>query len=149
MNDTIKTWLQKNYIFISCILAVVVGCFLLFSSITADNGASNVNTTGISNAQSELNTVRQQQSKAIEQNSNARESIANSIILNERASEAITHSEEYNQRTEQAIRTSESELAGAKDIIRDNTKLIDECRRILETAKEGNRQGEQSQKGTK
>ncbi len=139
MNAKIKEWLQGNYSIIIGICIAIIFLMWGISRITTDNGASVVNTTGISNTQSELNTIRQQQSTAIEQNTTARESIRSSITLNERASKAIGVSEEYNNRTKQAITDSQSELARTKDIIGSNTRIIGESRRILESAKERNR----------
>lgn len=139
MNEKIKTWVSSNYMFIIGVIAIICCLFLFIGRITSDNGSSDINTTGISNAERELESARQGQSRAVEQNRDARESITNSITLNERASEAISHSEEYNKRTEQAIKTSQSEFTGAKELIRKNTKLITESRGILESAKARNR----------
>lgn len=142
MNEKIKTWVSSNYMFIIGVIAIICCLFLFIGRITSDNGSSDINTTGISNAERELESARQGQSRAVEQNKNARESITNSIDLNERASKAITSSEEYNKRTEQAITTSKSELTEATRIVRENAKLISESRGILERAEERTRASE-------
>ncbi len=140
MYDTIKKLMHVYYIIVPiCVIVCIVACILCYT----DRNSNNIDTRGIQNAQQELVTVRQEQSRAIEQNRNARESITDSIDLNERAIKAITSSEEYNRRTEQAITTSQSELREATRIVGDNAKLIGESRSILERAKERTRASEQ------
>lgn len=130
MYDTIKKLIHIYYIIVPiCVIVCIVACILCY----ANRDSNNTDTSGIQNAQQELVTVRQEQSRAIEQNRTANAAITDSIDLNERASQAITSSETYNQRTEQAVTTSKSELAEATRIVRENARLIDESRNILKS----------------
>lgn len=143
MYDTIKNITEKYYGCVTVILAIICAIICIVGILCYANRTSDhVDTSGIPNAQQELVTVRQEQSRAIEQNKNARESITDSVDLNERANQAIRTSEEYNRRTEQAITSSKSELTEAARIVDDNTKLISESRGILERAEERTRASE-------
>ncbi len=137
MYDIIKNITEKYYGCVTVILAIICAIICIVGILCYTNrDSNNIDTSRIQNAQQELVTVRQEQSRAIEENRNARAAITDSIDLNARANKAITTSEEYNRRTEQAIKTGQSELERARTIIDDNAKLISESRSILERAKE-------------
>lgn len=138
MNDEIKNFIRAHYISISiCIVIVVLASIWLYSDRT-----SNIDTTGIRNADNELRHAREYNQQSIEYNQRARNAVESSQTLNERAEERINTSLELNQRTENAIDTSTELTARARADAERAKVIIGESRSILERAEERNQKSE-------
>ena len=138
MNDEIKNFIRANYISISiCIVIVVLASIWLYSDRTSD-----IDTTGIRNADNELRHSREHNQQSVEYNQRVRDAVANSETLNERTEERISTSLDLNTRTENAIDTS-TELATKARADAERAKtIIGESRSILERADERNKKSE-------
>ena len=138
MNDEIKNFIRANYISISiCIVIVVLASIWLYSDRTSD-----IDTTGIRNADNELRHSREYNQQSVEYNQRVRDAVANSETLNERTEERISTSLDLNTRTENAIDTiTELATKARADAERAKT-IIGESRSILERADERNKKSE-------
>lgn len=141
MNDKVKSYLQSIYGYRwLCIIAGIViflTCIWLYA-----NRTSNIDTTGIRNAENELRHVREYNQQSIDYNQRARNSVESSQTLNERTETRINRSVELNQRTENAIDTSTELTAKARTDAERAKAIISESRSILERAEERNTQSE-------
>ena len=138
MNDEIKNFIRAHYISISiCIVIVVLASIWLYSDRTSD-----IDTTGIRNADNELRQSREYNQQSVEYNQRVRDAVANSETLNERTEDRISTSLDLNTRTENAIDTS-TELATKARADAERAKtIIGESRSILERAEERNQKSE-------
>ena len=132
MYERIKIIIKRYPYSLPVIVAIV--CLALIWCIAS--WRSNVDTTGIRNAEQQLKRAREYNRQSIEYNQRARTAITNSETNNERIEYAVTRSIEANQRTEESVTTSQELAARArKDAIRSKA-IISESRSILERAEE-------------
>ena len=138
MNDKIKNFIHAHYISIPIfIVFCIIACIWFYA-----DRASNIDTTGIRNAQNELRHVREYNQQSIEYNQRVRDAVENSQTLNERTEERIDRSIELNSRTENAIdRGTELTAKARADAERAKT-IIGQSRDILRTAEERNQKSE-------
>lgn len=138
MNDKIKNFIHAHYISVPiCIVLCIIACIWFYA-----DRASNIDTTGIRNAQNELRHVREYNQQSIEYNQRARDAVESSQTLNERTEERINTSIELNTRTENAIdRGTELTAKARADAERAKT-IIGQSQDILRTAEERNQKSE-------
>ena len=138
MNDKIKNFIHAHYISVPiCIVLCIIACIWFYASRT-----SNIDTTGIRNAQNELRHVREYNQQSIEYNQRARDAVENSQTLNERTEERINTSIELNTRTENAIDRGTELTAKARADAERAKVIIGQSRDILRTAEERNQKSE-------
>lgn len=134
----IKQFTEKYPWSVPVILIIV--CFLCVWFYT--NRSSNIDTTGIHNAESELRHAREYNKQAVDYNQRVRNAVESSEAINERTEERINRSVELNQRTEGAINRSTELTAEARADAERAKAIISESRNILERAKERNTQSQ-------
>nr|DAW13051.1 MAG TPA: hypothetical protein [Caudoviricetes sp.] len=128
---------NRSYCIAFVVLIVCIICVWLYT-----NRSSNINTTGIRNAENELRHAREYNQQAIDYNQRVRNAVESSQTLNERTEERINRSVELNQRTEEAInRSTELTTKARTDAERAKT-IINESRNILRAAEERNQKSE-------
>ena len=138
MNDKIKNFIHAHYISVPiCIVLFIIACIWFYASRT-----SNIDTTGIRNAQNELRHVREYNQQSIEYNQRARDAVENSQTLNERTEERINTSIELNTRTENAIDRGTELTAKARTDAERAKAIIGQSRDILRAAEERNQKSE-------
>ena len=132
MYDKIKNFIRDRYILILICIVVIIACGIwLYAERTSD-----IDTTGIRNAEQQLERAGEYNQQSIDYNQRTRDTVENSETLNERTEERINTSLELNTRTENAIDTSQDLTARAReDALRAKT-IVSESRDILERAKE-------------
>ena len=138
MYDEIKNFIRANYIVVLICIVVIVACGIWFYS----DRTSNIDTTGIRNAEQQLERVGEYNQQSIDYNQRARTTIENSQTINERTEARISTSIELNTRTENAIDTSTELIARARADAERAKTIIGESRSILERAKERNQKSE-------
>ena len=138
MYEQIKNIAYTHYISVTiCIVLCIIASIWFYSERTSD-----IDTTGIRNADNELRHAREYNQQSIDYNQRVRDAVESGQTLNERTEERINTSLELNQRTENAIDTSAELTARARaEAIRAKT-IIGESRDILERAEERNKKGE-------
>ena len=138
MYAKLKNIVYTHYIVVSvCIIVVVLASIWLYSDRSSD-----IDTTGIRNAEQQLERAGEYNQQSIEYNQRARNAVESSQTLNERAEERINTSIDLNTKTENAIDTSTELTARARaEAIRAKT-IIGESRDILERAEERNQKSE-------
>ena len=119
------------------IILVCLSCVWFYT-----NRSSNIDTTGIRNAENELRHVREYNQQAIDYNQRIRNAVESSEAINERTEERISRSVELNQRTENAIDRSTELTAEARADAERAKVIIGESRNILGRAKERNTQSQ-------
>ena len=138
MNDKLKNIAYTHYIAIPICIVVIVACGIWFYS----ERTSDIDTTGIRNAEQQLERAGEYNQQSIEYNQRARNAVESSQTLNERTEERINTSLELNQRAENAIdRGTELTAKARADAIRAKV-IVSESRSILERAKERNQKSE-------
>lgn len=138
MNDKIKNFIHAHYISIPvCIVLCIIACVWFYASRT-----SNIDTTGIRNAENELRHAREYNQQSIEYNQRIRDAVENSQTLNERTEERIDRSIELNSRTENAVDRSTELTAKARADAERAKAIIGQSRDILRTAEERNQKSE-------
>ena len=138
MNDKIKNFIHAHYISIPICIVVIIACGIWFYS----DRTSNIDTTGIRNAENELRHAREYNQQSIDYNRRVRDAVENSQTLNERTETRINKSLELNTRTENAIdRGTELTAKARADAERAKT-IIGQSRDILRTAEERNQKSE-------
>ena len=138
MNDKIKNFIHSHYISIPIfIVFCIIACIWFYA-----DRASNIDTTGIRNAQNELRHVREYNQQSIEYNQRVRDAVENSQTLNERTEERINTSIELNTRTENAIDSGTELTAKARTDAELAKAIIGQSRDILRTAEERNQKSE-------
>ena len=138
MYEKVKQFTEKYPWCVPVILIIV--CLLCVWFYT--NRSSNIDTTGIRNAENELQHVREYNQQAIDYNQRIRNAVESSEAINERTEERISRSVELNQRTENAIDRSTELTAEARADAERAKVIIGESRNILERAKERNTQSQ-------
>lgn len=138
MNDKIKNFIHAHYISVPiCIVLCIIACIWFYTDRT-----SNIDTTGIRNAENELRHAREYNQQSIDYNQRVRNAVENSQTLNERTETRINRSLEFNTRTENAIdRGTELTTKARADAERSKT-IIGQSRDILRTAEERNQKSE-------
>ena len=138
MNDKIKNFIHAHYISVPiCIILCIIACIWFYS-----NRTSNIDTTGIRNAENELRHAREYNQQSIEYNQRVRDAVENSQTLNERTEERIDRSIELNTRTENAIDRGTELTAKARTDAERAKTIIGQSRDILRTAEERNQKSE-------
>lgn len=138
MNDKIKNFIHAHYISVPiCIVLCIIACIWFYS-----NRTSNIDTTGIRNAQNELRHAREYNQQSIDYNQRVRDAVENSQTLNERTEERINTSIELNTRTENAIDRGTELTAKARTDAERAKTIIGQSRDILRTAEERNQKSE-------
>ena len=138
MNDKIKNFIHAHYIIIPICIVVIIACGVWFYT----DRTSNIDTTGIRNAENELRHAREYNQQSIDYNQRVRDAVENSQNLNERTEERINTSLELNTRTENAIDRSTELTAKARADAERAKTIISESRDILRTAEERNQKSE-------
>lgn len=133
---------NKNYPWCVPVIGIIV-CFICVWIYT--NRSSDIDTTGIRNAENELRHAREYNQQAVDYNQRVRNAVESSQAINERTEERINRSVELNQRTENAINRSTELTTEAREDAERAKALVGESRNILERAEERN---SQSQDGT-
>jgi len=138
MNDKIKNFIHAHYISVPiCIVLCIIACIWFYA-----DRASNIDTTGIRNAQNELRHVREYNQQSIEYNQRARDAVESSQTLNERTEERIDRSIELNTRTENAVDRSTELTTKARTDAERAKAIIGQGRDILRAAEERNQKSE-------
>lgn len=138
MNDKIKNFIHAHYISVPiCIVFCIIACIWFYT-----NRTSNIDTTGIRNAQNELRHAREYNQQSIEYNQRVRDAVENSQTLNERTEERIDRSIELNSRTENAIDRGTELTAKARTDAERAKVIIGQSQYILRTAEERNQKSE-------
>ena len=132
MYGKIKNIVYTHYISVTiCVVIVVLASIWLYASRTSD-----IDTTGILNADNELRHAREYNQQSVEYNQRVRDAVENSETLNERTEERINTSIDLNQRTENAIDRGAELTAKARADAEQSKTIISESRSILERAEE-------------
>ena len=134
IKNLIKRYPYSLPVSVAIVCLALVWCFA--------NWRSNVDTTGIRNAEKQLERAGEYNRQSIEYNQRARDAITNSEAVNERIEYAIAKGIEANQRTEEGIATSQELAARAREDAIRAKAIISESRSILERAEERTRQNE-------
>lgn len=141
MNDKVKSYLQIIYGYRW--LCIIVGIVILLTCVWLyANRISNIDTTGIRNAEKELRHAREYNQQAVDYNQRVRNAVESSQAINERTEERINRSVELNQRTENAINRSTELTTEARADAERAKAIIRDSRNILERAKERNTQSQ-------
>ena len=144
MNDKVKSYLQIIYGYRW--LCILVGIVILLTCIWLyANKSSNIDDSGIRNAENELRHVREYNNQSIDYNQRVRNAVESSQAINQRTEERINRSVELNQRTENSIDRSTELTSKARADAERAKAIISESRNILRAAEERNTQ---SQDGT-
>lgn len=130
----------RGYCTAIVVLIVCIICVWVYS-----NRTSNIDTTGIRNAENELRHAREYNRQSIDYNQRVRNAVESSQAINQRTEERINRSVELNQRTENSIDRSTELTAKARADAERAKAIIGESRSILKRAEERNTQ---SQDGT-
>ena len=138
MNDKIKNFIHAHYISVPiCVVICIIACIWFYTDRT-----SNIDTTGIRNAENELRHAREYNQQSIDYNQRVRNAVENSQTLNERTETRINRSLELNTRTENAIdRGTELTTKARADAERAKV-IIGQSRDILRAAEERNQKSE-------
>ena len=139
MYEKLKTIFSsnRNYCIAFVVFIVCIICVWFYS-----NRSSNIDTTGIRNAENELRHAREYNQQSIDYNQRVRNAVENSQTLNERTEARINRSVELNQRTEDAINRSTELTTEARTDAERAKVIISESRNILRTAEERNQKSE-------
>lgn len=139
MYEKFKTIFSANrgYCITIVVLIVCIICVWVYT-----NRSSNIDTSGIRNAENELRHVREYNQQSIDYNQRIRNAVESSQTLNERTEARINRSVELNQRTENAIDTSTELTTKARADAERAKAIINESRNVLRTAEERNQKGE-------
>ena len=138
MNERIKNIVYTHYISVTiCIVLCIIASIWFYSGRTSD-----IDTTGILNADNELRHSREYNQQSIEYNQRVGTTIENSQSLNERTEERINTSIELNTRTENAIDRGTELTAKARADAERAKAIISQSRSILERAEERNQKSE-------
>lgn len=143
MYEKIKTAFTRypsHYYIIGVIVFVALLCIICVWFYS--NRSSNIDTTGIRNANIELQHAREYNQQSIDYNQRARNAVENSQTLNERTETRINTSLELNSRTENAVDRSTELTTKARTDAERAKAIISESRNILERAKERNTQSQ-------
>lgn len=139
MYEKFKTIFSANrgYCITIVVLIVCIICVWVYT-----NRSSNIDTSGIRNAENELRHAREYNRQSIDYNQRIGSAVESSQTLNERTEERINTSLELNQRTENAIDASTELTAKARADAERAKAIISESRNILRAAEERNQKSE-------
>lgn len=139
MYEKFKTIFSANrgYCITIVVLIVCIICVWVYT-----NRSSNIDTSGIRNAENELRHARKYNRQSIDYNQRIGSAVESSQTLNERTEERINTSLELNQRTENAIDASTELTAKARADAERAKAIIIESRNILKAAEERNQKSE-------
>ncbi len=139
MYEKFKTifFAHRGYCITIVVLIICIICIWVYS-----NRSSNIDTSGIRNAENELRHAREYNRQSIDYNQRIRTAVERSQTLNERTEERINTSLELNQRTENAIDASTGLTAKARTDAERAKAIISESRNILRAAEERNQKSE-------
>ena len=139
MYEKFKTIFSANrgYCITIVVLIVCIICVWVYT-----NRSSNIDTTGIRNAENELRHAREYNRQSIDYNQRIGSAVESSQTLNERTEERINTSLELNRRTENAIDASTGLTAKARTDAERAKAIISESRNILRAAEERNQKSE-------
>ena len=138
MYEQIKNFVRCRYIIVLICIFVIIACGVWFYS----DSTSNIDATGIRNAEQQLEHAREYNQQSIEYNQRVGATIENSQSLNERAEDRINTSIDLNTRAENAIDTSQELATRTREDAERAKVIIGESRNILERAKERNQKSE-------
>ena len=138
MYDEIKNFIRDRYILILICIVVIIACGVWFYT----NRSSDIDTTGIRNAEQQLERAREYNQQSVEYNQRTRDAVESSQTLNERTEDRISTSIDLNTRTENAIDTSQELTAKARADADRAKIIIGESRSILERAEKRNQKSE-------
>ena len=138
MNEKIKNiWVVNRVWCIAVGIAIFITCIWFYA-----NRTSNIDTSGIRNAENELRHVREYNQQSIDYNQRVRNAVESSQAINQRTEERINRSVELNQRTENSIDRSTELTSKARADAERAKAIISESRSILERAEERNTQSQ-------
>lgn len=134
----IKQFTEKYHWSVPVIIILVcLSCVWFYA-----NRSSNIDTSGIRNAENELRHVREYNQQSIDYNQRVRNAVESSQAINQRTEERINRSVELNQRTENSIDRSTELTSKARADAERAKAIISESRSILERAEERNTQSQ-------
>lgn len=138
MYEKLKTIFSsnRNYCIAFVVLIICIICVWFYT-----NRSSNIDTTGIRNAENELRHAREYNQRATEYNHGVRNAVERSEVINERVEHSINRSIEANQRAEGSVDRSKELVTKARTDAERAKNIIGESRSILERAGERNSQG--------
>lgn len=139
MNDKIKSYVfnhQKSSIVI-CIGIILLCAIGIWYFIRAN---SNIDTTGIQHATTELHNAGEYNRQSIEYNQRIRDSIITSESINQRATTDVERIIESTQGTATRIDRSQELVRDAKQDAVNAKRIISESRSILENARARNQE---------
>lgn len=134
MNDKIKSYVfnhQKSSIVI-CIGIILLCAIGIWYFIRAN---SNIDTTGIQHATTELHNAGEYNRQSIEYNQRIRDSIITSESINQRATTDVERIIESTKGTTSRIDRSQELVRDAKQDAIDAKRIVGESRSILENAR--------------
>ena len=139
MYEKFKTIFSANrgYCITIVVLIVCIICVWVYT-----NRSSNIDTSGIRNAENELRHVREYNQQSIDYNQRVRNAVESSQAINQRTEERINRSVELNQRTENSIDRSTELTSKARADAERAKAIISESRNILRAAEERNTQSQ-------
>ena len=132
MYEQIKKIVYTHYISVTICVIAIVACGIWFYA----DRTSDIDTTGIRNADNELRHAREHNQQSIDYNQRVRDAVESSQTLNERAEERINTSVELNARAEDAIDRGTELTAKARADAERSKAIISQSRSILERAEE-------------
>ena len=138
MYEQIKKIVYNHYIAVPICIVFIIACGVWFYS----DRTSDIDTTGVRNADNELRQSREYNQQSVDYNQRARDAVESGQTLNERAEERINTSIDLNQRTENAIDRGAELTAKARADAERAKVIIGESRSILERAEERNKKSE-------
>lgn len=138
MYEQIKNFIHDHYIVIPVCIVVIITCGIWIYT----DRSSDIDTTGIRNAEQQLERAGEYNQQSIDYNQRARDAVESGQTLNERTEERINTSVELNTRTENAIDTSTELVARAREEAERAKTIVSESRDILERAEERNKKSE-------
>ena len=138
MYEQIKKIVYTHYIAVPICIVFIIACGVWFYS----DRTSDIDTTGIRNAEQQLERAGEYNQQSIDYNQRARTTIESSQTINERTEERINTSIDLNTRTENAIDTSAELVARTRADAERAKVVVSESRSILERAEERNQKSE-------
>lgn len=138
MYEQIKKIVYNHYIAVPICIVIIITCGIWFYA----ERTSDIDTTGIRNAEQQLERAGEYNQQSIDYNQRTRDAVESSQSLNERTEERINTSIDLNQRAENAIDTSTELVARAREDAERAKIIVSQSRDILERAEERNKKGE-------
>lgn len=130
MYVSLKKFTENYPMFIPILLLLICFAGVWFFA----DRRSDIDTTGIQRATTEVDNARQYNRRAVENNRRARTAIEHSQDVNDRIERTITRIDESNQRTEGAINRSQELIGAARANANNAKRIVGESQRILRDA---------------